>query len=472
VPGVTDYGAQNAGGNQFGTTFSVNGTRTNQDSFYLDGAFDSSLFITGGNLLPNPDALLEFRLLTNNFDAEFGRFPGGVVNVVTRSGGNAFHGSLYDYLRNNVLNSKNYFQTTITPLKQNQFGGTFGGPILHDKAFFFGSYEGLRILTPTIIAPTSISTPTPAEAGGDFSALSPANQPNVSCNGVHGVICPNQLDPVAQALLKQVPLANSTTGLTPQQSAAGNTTANQYLIRLDYAWTKSHQLSGTFFQSLSDSENANQGGNQILAYSGGQSTDNQTNVAISDVWTISPNKLNTFRPFYTLNHYNLTNLYNGNVGWLPYGSPTGLGALPATQPQIAINGYFTMGMGSGGPDDLRQQSFGAEDTFNWDLGNHLHRILYGERPCRFPAGQSSYFPPEQRCEPQSPFPCAGAVRTRRLARDAQADAEPWATLGGLRSLFRPEQLRYLRAVRSVEAFSERAARVADRRRPGGSGRHR
>jgi Carboxypeptidase regulatory-like domain/TonB-dependent Receptor Plug Domain len=374
VPGVTDYGAQNAGGNQFGTTFSVNGTRTNQDSFYLDGAFDNSLFITGGNLLPNPDALLEFRLLTNNFDAEFGRFPGGVVNVVTRSGGNAFHGSLYDYLRNDALNSKNFFQTTITPLKQNQFGGTFGGPILHDKAFFFGSYEGLRISTPTIIAPGSISTPTAAEAAGDFSALSPANRPNVSCNGVSGVICPNQLDPVAQALLKQVPLANSTTGLTPQQSAAGNTTANQYLVHLDYAWTKSHQLSGSFFQSLSNSENANQGGNQILTYSGGVGTDNQTNVAISDVWTISPNKLNTFRPFYTLNHYNLTNLYNGNVGWAPFGSHTGLGALPATQPQIAINGYFTMGMGSGGPDDLHQQSFGAEDTFNWDLGNHSVRL--------------------------------------------------------------------------------------------------
>jgi hypothetical protein len=374
VPGVADYGAQPAGGDQYGTTFSVNGSRTNQDSFYLDGAFDSSLFITGGNLLPNPDALLEFRLLTNNYDAEFGRFPGGVVNLVTRSGSNAFHGSLYDYLRNNDLNLKNYFQTTITPLKQNQFGATFGGPILHDKAFFFGSYEGLRIDTPTIIAPSSISTPTAAEAAGNFTALSPANQPNVSCNGVHGVICPDQLDPVAQALLKQVPLANSTTGLAPQQSAAGNTTANEYLLRIDYALTKSHQLSGTFFQSLSNAENANQGGNQILTYSGGQSTDNQTNVAISDVWTISPNKLNTFRPFYTLSHYNFTNLYNDNVGWASYGSQIGIGAFPLTQPQIAINGYFTMGMGSGGPDDLRQQSFGAEDTFNWNLGNHSVRL--------------------------------------------------------------------------------------------------
>jgi hypothetical protein len=379
IPGVTSYGAQSAGGNQYGTTFSVNGTRTNQDSFYLDGAFDTSLFITGGNLIPNPDALQEFRLLTNNFDAEYGRFPGGVVNVITRSGGNAFHGSVYDYFRNSALNLKNYFNTTITPLKQNQFGATIGGPIAHDKAFFFGSYEGLRIVTPTIIASNSLVTPTPAEAGGNFSALSPSQQPMVSpgvpysCNGVRGVICPNLLDPVAQNILKSVPLANPTTGLTPQQSASGNTTANQYLVRIDYQLANTHQISGTFFQSKSNNTNPNQGGNQILSYSGGMSTDNQTNVAISDVWTISPNKLNTFRPFYTLNHLNLANLYSGNT-WSDLGSQVGLGALPATQPQIAINGYWTMGMGSGGPDNLHQQSFGAEDTFDWSLGNHSIKL--------------------------------------------------------------------------------------------------
>jgi hypothetical protein len=374
APGVTDYGQQPAGGNQYGTTFSVNGNRTNEDSFYLDGAFDNSLFITGGNILPNPDALLEFRLLTNSFDAEFGRYPGGVVNVVSRSGGNAFHGSVYDYLRNDALNSKNYFQSTITPLKQNQFGGTFGGPIIHDKAFFFGSYEGLRIVTPTIIGAGTIVTPTPAEAGGDFSALPAADQPNVSCNGVAGVICPNLLDPVAQALLKQLPLANPTTGITPQQSASANTTANQYLVHLDYALTKAHQLSGSLFQSFSKSAAPSNGGNQVLTYSGAQNDVTQTNVAISDVWTISANKLNTFRPFYTLNHTNETNLYTNNVGWAYYGAQTGIGALPLTQPQIAVNGYFTMGMGSGGPDNLHQQAFGAEDTFNWDLGNHSVRL--------------------------------------------------------------------------------------------------
>lgn len=378
VPGVTDYSAAGPGGNQYGTTFSVNGARTNEDSFYLDGAFDSSLFITGGNLLPNPDALQEFRLLTTNFDAEFGRYPGGVVNVITRSGTNAFHGLAYDYLRNDALNSRNYFNSTITPLKQNQFGGNLGGPILRDKAFFFVSYEGLRIVTPTIIAANSLVLPTPAEAAGDFSALNPSQYPMMngvpySYNGRQGVINPALLDPVAQNFLKLIPLANPTTGLAPQQSASANTSANQGLVHIDYHPVENHQVSGMFFQSLADNNNPGSGGNQLLNYSGASSTANQTNVVLADVWTISSNKLNTFRPFYTLNHLNQMNLYNGPT-WSNLGSTIGIGALPLTQPQFTVNGYFTAGEGSGGPDDLHQQSFGSEDIFDWNAGNHSLRF--------------------------------------------------------------------------------------------------
>ena len=147
IPGITSYTQLPPNGNQYGVTFAVNGNRTNQNSFYLDGAADTAVFSTGGNLMPNPDALLEFRLLTSNFDAEYGRSPGGVVNAITRSGSNAFHGLLYEYLRNNVLNAKNYFSTSVTPLHQNQFGANLGGPIKANRTFFFLSYQGLQIAT-------------------------------------------------------------------------------------------------------------------------------------------------------------------------------------------------------------------------------------------------------------------------------------------------------------------------------------
>src|SRR6202041_3003962 len=301
VPGVTTFAPSATIGDSAGTKFSLNGNRTNENSYYLDGAFDTSFMSQGGNVIPNPDALQEFRVLTNNFDAEYGRYPGAVVNVITRSGSNQFHGMAYDYLRNSALNLKNYFATFVTPLVQNQFGGNIGGPIIHNKAFFFGTYEGLRISTPTIITSTSVNLPTPAEAMGDFSALPAAKQPNVSCNGVHGVICPSALDPVAQNLLKFVPLA-SPSGVSPQQEAHGSTTANQYLVRGDYQLNSHHQLSGEVFQSIGSVINPGLDGNQVLSYSVAQQKDTTANVILGDVWTISPSKLNTFRAFYSLDH--------------------------------------------------------------------------------------------------------------------------------------------------------------------------
>ncbi|MES2393997.1 MAG: TonB-dependent receptor, partial [Acidobacteriota bacterium] len=116
VPGVTNYAVGSQIGDNSGTRFSVNGNRVNFNAYYLDGAYDTSMFHGGGNVIPNPDALEEFRLLTSNFDAEFGRYPGGVVNIITRSGANAIHGVVYDYLRNNILNAKPYFQTSVPRL--------------------------------------------------------------------------------------------------------------------------------------------------------------------------------------------------------------------------------------------------------------------------------------------------------------------------------------------------------------------
>lgn len=149
VPGVTGFSAGPAIGNNTGATFSTNGLRIYFNSYYLDGAYDGTLFRGGGAVIPNPEALQEFRVLTSNFDSEFGRTPGGVVNIITRSGTNKFHGSAYDYLRNNIFNAKNYFSTTsVAPLHQNQFGAAIGGPVLRDKLFFFAAYQACGSMRP------------------------------------------------------------------------------------------------------------------------------------------------------------------------------------------------------------------------------------------------------------------------------------------------------------------------------------
>ncbi|MBV9180281.1 MAG: TonB-dependent receptor [Acidobacteria bacterium] len=368
VPGVTTYAPSAIIGDTAGNKFSLNGNRTNENSYYLDGAYDTSFMSQGGNVLPNPDALQEFRVLSNNFDSEYGRYPGGVVNVITRAGSNAFHGSAYEYLRNSALNLKNYFATRVTPLVQNQFGATMGGPLISNKAFFFGSYEGLRISTPTQILSSAVNLPTPAEARGDFSALPASKQPNVSCQGVHGVICSNLLDPVAQNLLKFVPLA-SANGVSPEQDANGSTSANQYLARVDYHLSNQHQLSGEIFQSFGSIVNPGLFGNQILSYSKARQLNTTSNVILSDTWTISPAKLNIVRFFYTVDHSQTQQLDPAQT-WQNLGSTITLGYPQPSSPVISISGYYQQGLAAAGITNNNMQTWGAEDTFNWTVGNH------------------------------------------------------------------------------------------------------
>src|SRR5439155_15227647 len=122
--------------------FSVSGQRSESLTFLIDGA-DNNDFL-GNNIVvsPNPDAVAEFKILTNNYEAEYGRTSGGIVNQVIKSGTNAFHGSVFEFFRNDVLNARDYFLTDRTSFKRNLFGGSLGGPIVKDKTFVFVSYQG------------------------------------------------------------------------------------------------------------------------------------------------------------------------------------------------------------------------------------------------------------------------------------------------------------------------------------------
>jgi len=125
-------------------TISINGQREFANSFIVNGSDVQEDVNMGAAIVPNLDSIAEFRILTNNFDAEYGEFSGGQINVVTKSGSNAFHGDAFEFLRNTNLDARNYFSPTRGTFDQNQFGGTFGGPIRKDKIFFFGDYQGTR----------------------------------------------------------------------------------------------------------------------------------------------------------------------------------------------------------------------------------------------------------------------------------------------------------------------------------------
>ncbi len=160
--GSTFYGSDKAG------SVSVNGGRGRANNFSVNGGDANDQFVNAAAVQPTPDAIEEFRVITNTFDAEYGRNSGAVVNVVTKSGTNQLHGNVYEYFRNTVLNAQGYFNTVKPQLNQNQFGGTLGGPIKKDRTFLFGTYEGRRVRQG--VSGPLVPVPSTQELNGDFSA--------------------------------------------------------------------------------------------------------------------------------------------------------------------------------------------------------------------------------------------------------------------------------------------------------------
>src|ERR1019366_2280169 len=159
--GGTFYGSDSAG------SVSVNGGRSRANNFSVNGGDANDQFVNLPTIQPTPHAIEEFRVISNTFDAEYGRNSGAVVNVVTRSGTNQWHGNIYEYFRNKVLNAQGFFNSVKPQFNQNQFGGTFGGPLKKDRTFFFVSYEGRRLRQG--ISGELVPVPTSAERTGDFS---------------------------------------------------------------------------------------------------------------------------------------------------------------------------------------------------------------------------------------------------------------------------------------------------------------
>ncbi len=379
TPGVTSYTPDSATGSRDGSKFVVNGLPSDFVSNYLDGAYINAYKQGGGDKIPNPDAIQEFRILTSNFDAEFGRSPGAVVNIITRGGGAKFHGSAYDYVRNERIRAKPYFQqanTRINPYKQNQFGGTFGGPVpLMKDTFFFGSYEQLVLHQVSQI--TGALGPTAAERAGDFtnSVTKPTIPVAYQLNGNPQRINPAFFDPVAQNLLKLVPVATTGPiyGQLPQQTAPNNVSNYQGLGRIDFNALKNHQIELMYFNDQGTTIAPGAGGNQILSYSGMAQTENQIDGVGVDTWTINDHTVNTFRGFYVDNKYVIGNLRSNQL-LADLGSTAGEGGPIAAPPRFNVNGFFTAGPAGAGPSNISQVEYGLIDTAAINLGKHSIRV--------------------------------------------------------------------------------------------------
>ena len=383
-PGVVPLtpGLAEAGGSlRAGQAYAVNGQRPESNNFLIDGANNFNGVDGGFVLKPPVDAITEFRILTHNASAEFGQSLGSTTNIITRSGTNRFHGALWEFLRNDVFDATNYFAATTEPLKQNQFGGTFGGPIRKDKTFFFAYFEGFRNRQ----GETDSSTvPSVAERQGDFSAICTAGFTGGFCNDQNQQLFnvflnqpyPNnqypvdtQTNPVTQNLLQYIPFPNNglnvftSTQVVRQDSNQGGVRVDHYLTASDILNFRYGIIDGTQFNPIPTS------GASVPGFPVGQDQRAQNFVA-QETHTFSPSVIGVFRFSYLRNKFLFGEHINNTT-------PASLGfqytpSLEAAvgPPSIQIAGYTTIGNPITGPRDTFENAFDYSASLSWVRGRH------------------------------------------------------------------------------------------------------
>jgi hypothetical protein len=408
--------------------FSSNGARSLQNDFLLDGIDNNSNLgdvLTGQAYViqPSIDAIQEFKVQTNAYSAEFGRGNGAILNAVLKSGTNRFHGDLYEFFRNDDLDARNAFDTFgRQPYHQNQFGATFGGPIVKDRTFFFVDYEGFRVVQSL---PQLSAIPTPAEIGGDFSSfLTTTVAPQVDMNGnvlkgTMAVDCnghPTYFGEIFNSRLTQASNANASgyCGVPIGVDGAGNPTnifpkvlidplaarlsalfpapnvningsnflsepektysRNNADVRIDQKISDRDNLFGTFSYENQPSFTPSPFQNELDggAFSDGYENDSFRSVALSETHVFSPNLVNEFRLGYNrINTHRYQLNANTNVSaqlgfpGVPFGP--NIGGLP----QISINdGTTTLGSAGFLPAIEKQNSYILTDNLTLVRGRH------------------------------------------------------------------------------------------------------
>jgi len=401
--GVTSYALLSTAGQ-----LSINGGREASNAFMVNGALVEEGNANSAGLTPNLDSIAEFRILTNSFDAEYGEFSGGQVNVITKSGGSRFHGSVFEFLRNADLDARNFYSEDRGKYIQNQFGGTIGGPILpKKKLFFFADYQGTRqdIGQSTGLIPV----PTAANRTGDLSNIASeltntvagnywasqlsqelgytvtAGEPyyaagcttNTACVFPNAVIPQSAINPISVNLMQYIPAINTPGGYYSTSAFNLLDNDNEEAVRVD--WTPGrHAVSGYYYQDKFTEMQPYFDDN--LPGFGANTTQGTRLVDLSDVTTISATALNEARVWY----FRLTprSYPTGGVGVtltsLGFPSPQDGGPinnLPqlAGAPSIGLN-EFSFGVDSFFENSWSHNTFGLLDNFTLIRGTHSFKF--------------------------------------------------------------------------------------------------
>src|SRR5579859_446938 len=333
-------------------------------NYYLDGGINMTSLRNTGNILPNPDAIQEFRVQTNNYNAEYGRFSSGVVNVLTKSGINNFHGSLFEFVQNTILNANDWGNTFDTPpLHRNRFGGAIGGPIVKNKTFFFASYAGLRQVTSTFL--NGAIVPTALERNGDFSqsAVKPID-PTTGKPFLNNFIPINRRDGVAMNIINKFIPTSNIGGNKWQGFAPSPYDTDEFLAKGDHSFSESHRLTVSYFETSGN--NTVRAGTGNLPWSNQQFDWRQHDANVSDTWIVNPEMINQLWLTYTRN-------FGGRLN-VPQSSLSDLGSLFTIQgapslPQIGVTGFFNLTQAIAGPV-AGANFYALRDTFSYNHGKH------------------------------------------------------------------------------------------------------
>jgi outer membrane receptor protein involved in Fe transport len=420
-PGVTETnGDSGAAGN-----YSIAGGRSDSVTFLLDGGLNNNLLDNSIVFNPNPDTIAEFRILESNYSAEYGRNGGGVISVVTKSGTNQWHGSAFEFLRNDALNANTYFNIASglprDVLKRNQYGATFGGPITlpklvngKDRFFFFVGYQGQRLSQQETTGANTVFTP--AELNGNFSQAAGSNgvnpngpDPGVACflsglwenavdingnpipNGqpcgatantyyqsnpalaAQAIIDPTKLSPIATEYIALGLIPTNPNGVANFQGAHTDNN-NELTMKFDFLFSDKDKLSATIggFRNpqLNPFQFASVPGTPNLS----QTNSYYTNAAYTH--TFSPNLLNEFRLFLQRNN----GLQDKPAVKLPVASQLGIGINqddPQGPPNLWFDNNFYVGFSEQGPTNLVDTTFGFSDTLSYVHGRHNWKMGAG-----------------------------------------------------------------------------------------------
>jgi len=408
--GVNSYSNAPPSGGLNDGTLSISGARGSSNGFMVNGGNVMEQMANGTAIIPNVDSIAEFRIITNNFDAEYGHYSGGLVNVVTKSGTNQLHGDAFDFVRNTAFDSTQYFSQSRGAYHQNQFGGTFGGPLVRDKLFFFGDYQGTRQSigesTGLIPVPSAAdrlgdlsdvsgqltgSVTGPAFANflsqklgyqvnvGDLFYTSGCTSPSSTCVFPNAVIPASVWSPVAANLFQFIPMPNVAASAN-FPTGAYTSTANKAPLQDDKAGFRVDGnsgiglLSGYYFIDKYSLVNPFAGGS--FGNFGGATSGTAQLITIGDTKSFGSTKVNELRLSYMRNTSFANTPTGPNLDVAGLGFTVGcntLGICPQnplykTLPSISFNN-FSIG-GPAGSESLRENTYQVQDNYSWVTGNH------------------------------------------------------------------------------------------------------